>query len=69
MRMMGNVLTMMERLDDEYTKLLQHTDAHSTNYVTKYTLIFEGGVVFEHGSLSIFILYYIHVYTMCWYYT
>ena len=34
--MMGNVLTMAERVDDEFTKLLQHTDAHSTDYVTKY---------------------------------
>ena len=66
MRMMGNVLTMMERLDDEYTKLLQHTDAHSTNYVTKYTLavynsvhFFEGGVIFEHSNEP----KYVHVYT------
>ena len=33
---MGNVLTMMERTDDEFTKFLQNTDAHSTDYVTKY---------------------------------
>ena len=35
-KVMGNVLTMMERTDDEFTKLLQNTDAHSTDYVTKY---------------------------------
>ena len=64
MRMMGNVLTMMERLDDEYTKLLQHTQ-HTCSI--QFSVFFEGGVAFEHGSLSIFILYYI--YTMCWYYT
>ena len=37
-KMMGNVLTMVERVDDEFTKLLQHTDAHSTDYVTKYAV-------------------------------
>ena len=35
-RIIGNILTMAERLDDEFTKLLQHTDAHSTDYVTMY---------------------------------
>ena len=36
MQMVGNIVTMAERVDDEFTKLLQNTDAHSTDYVTKY---------------------------------
>ena len=39
-RVIGNILTMAERVDDEFTKLLQNTDAHSTDYVTKYILQF-----------------------------
>ena len=39
MRVVGNVLTMAERVDDEFTKLLQNTDAHSTDYVTKYIYV------------------------------
>lgn len=39
-RVVGNVLTMAERVDDEFTKLLQNTDAHSTDYVTKYVCTF-----------------------------
>lgn len=31
----GDVLSLVERLDDEYTKILQATDAHSTDFVTK----------------------------------
>ena len=37
-KMTGNVLTMVERADDEFTKILQSTDAHSTDYVTKYVI-------------------------------
>ena len=36
MKIQGNILTMLERADDEFTKLLQSTDAHSTEYVNKY---------------------------------
>ena len=38
MKMAGNVLTMVERADDEFIKILQSTDAHSTDYVTKYNI-------------------------------
>ena len=38
MKIQGNVLTMLERADDEFTKILQSTDAHSTDYVNKYTV-------------------------------
>lgn len=41
-KMCGNILTMTERVDDEFTKLLQTTDAHSTDYVTKYVTVVYG---------------------------
>ena len=31
----GDALVLIERLDDEFTKILQNTDAHSTDYVHK----------------------------------
>ena len=31
----GDALVLVERLDDEFTKILQNTDAHSTDYVHK----------------------------------
>ncbi|CAI8034637.1 Eukaryotic translation initiation factor 3 subunit C [Geodia barretti] len=34
-RIQGNILTLLERADDEFIKILQSTDAHSTDYVTK----------------------------------
>ena len=38
-KIQGNVFTLLERADDEFTKILQSTDAHSTDYVTKYVRI------------------------------
>ena len=34
----GSLLGYIERMDDEYTKILQGTDAHSQDYVTKLEL-------------------------------
>lgn len=34
-RVHGCVLTLVERMDDEFTKILQNTDAHATEYVDK----------------------------------
>ena len=34
----GSVLTMIERLDDEYTKLLQNADSRSPVYVARLGL-------------------------------
>lgn len=31
----GCILSMLERLDDEFTKILQVEDCHSTDYVEK----------------------------------
>ncbi len=31
----GNLLALLERLDDEFTKVLQNADCHSTDYVEK----------------------------------
>lgn len=39
-RIKGCVLSMVERLDDEFTKILQNADCHSTDYVEKYFLLF-----------------------------
>lgn len=35
----GNLLVFVERMDEEFTKLLQATDPHSTDFVTKYDRI------------------------------
>ena len=48
MKMAGNVLTMVERADDEFTKILQSTDAHSTDYVTKYNVYLHNLCVCRH---------------------
>ena len=32
----GNILVFVERMDEEFTKVLQATDPHSTDFVTKY---------------------------------
>ena len=34
--MHGSILGLVEKLDDEFTKILQATDAHSTEYVDKW---------------------------------
>ena len=36
----GCVLTSLERLDDEFTKLLKECDPHSNEYVDRYVLTF-----------------------------
>ena len=33
------MLTVIERLDEEFTKMLQNCDAHSTEYVDRYVAI------------------------------
>lgn len=33
------MLTVIERMDDEFTKMLQNCDAHSTEYVHRYVII------------------------------
>ena len=33
------MLTVIERLDEEFTKMLQNCDAHSTEYVDRYVNI------------------------------
>ena len=33
------MLTVIERMDDEFTKMLQNCDAHSTEYVRRYVII------------------------------
>lgn len=35
-RVRGCVLTVVERMDEEFTKMLQACDAHSTEYVDRY---------------------------------
>ena len=35
-RVRGCILTIVERMDDEFTKMLQACDAHSNDYVERY---------------------------------
>ena len=37
----GNILVFVERMDEEFTKVLQATDPHSTDFVTKYVTLFQ----------------------------
>ena len=37
-RVRGCILTVMERLDEEFTKMLQACDAHSTEFVDRWGL-------------------------------
>lgn len=37
----GCVLTLVERLDEEFTKLLKECDPHSNEYVERYVYIFK----------------------------
>ena len=34
----GSILVFVERMDEEFTKVLQATDPHSTDFVTKYDM-------------------------------
>lgn len=39
-RVRGCVLTIVERLDEEFTKLLKECDPHSNDYVQRYILLY-----------------------------
>ena len=40
LRLQGNLLGYLERMNEEFIKILQNTDAHSTDYLTKLVLLF-----------------------------
>lgn len=39
-RMRGCILTIVERLDEEFTKLLKECDPHSNEYVQRLVIVF-----------------------------
>ena len=39
LRLRGSFLTLTERLDEEFVKILQNTDAHSTDYVERWVAL------------------------------
>ena len=71
----GCILTMVERMDDEFVKMLQACDAHSTEYIDRWVAslgrwVYLGGCAYLSGlvSLGVWVYLCVWVYFGWWVY-